>query len=140
MKVKALTNTIIYIVFMAWLFAMLDWQVIYITRFQHPEWKEWMHAHEKQYALVTGPLEYLISMPSVPLKPIFAHAIKIASTSDEQRKAITHSPDPTWKGFYRPVIRGQPYVFVPWFAWFLKWLGPSLMWLMVVRRLNSAIG
>jgi hypothetical protein len=133
---KRSMKLLLYILFMAWLFAMIDWQVIYLTRFKHPEWKDWMHAHEKQYALVKGTLEYIMSAPSVPLKPIFAHAIMEASTSQSQRDAIKHAPYPSWSGFYRPVVRGEPYVFVHWWAWFLKWFGWGVVWLWGVVRLN----
>lgn len=137
MKVRHLMLlSVLYILFMAWLFAMIDWQVIYLTRFKHPEWKDWMHTHEKQYALVKGTIELILSAPSVPLKPIFSHAIMEASTSQSQRVAITHSPPPNLSGFYRPAVRGEPYVFVHWWAWFLRWTGPSLFWWVATAWLN----
>lgn len=137
-KTMPLANLLLYILIMSWVFSMIDWQVIYLTRFSHPEWKDWMHTHEKQYAAIKGTAELILSTPSIPLKPIFAHAIKMSSTSYEQRKAITHAPDPTWKGFYRPVVRGEPYVYISWLSWFLYWLGPVFFWFWLVQRtLNS---
>lgn len=125
---------IIYILVCAFLFSWLDWKVIHITRWTNREWLEWMHAHERTYALITGPVETILCAPALALKPIFSHALMRVEASKEEQEAITHAPYPDWKGFYHSVERGK-WTFVPWWAWFLNWIPRSLIWYFVMEKL-----
>lgn len=119
---------LLYVLLASFLFSLLDWKVIQFTRLNNREWLDWMHAHEQQYAAVTRTAETILCTPAMALKPIFYYAIMRAETNKEQRDAITHAPPPTWAGFYHLPVRGQPWKFVSWFAWFGYWLAPSFVW------------
>lgn len=123
-----------YILVMAYLFALLDWKVIQATRFTHPELKDWMHAHERTYANILRPLQWVLCTPAVALQPIFHDAFIRVEATGEQQQAISHAPRMGWNGFYKPVLRGQSYVFVSWFSWFVYYLVPSVVWWLLVRR------
>lgn len=124
----------IYILVCAYLFALLDWKVIHYTRVADREWLDWMHAHETTYAAVTRTAEVLLCTPGYALKPLFAHAMMRVEASKEEQEAVTHAPYPTWAGFHHLPVRGESWTFVPWLYWFLYWLAPSVVWLLIVRR------
>ena len=120
---------------MAFLFSLLDWKIIKLTRFEHPEWKDWMHTHEKTYASIKRPLEIILCTPCLMVKPLFDEALKKIDTTEAEEEAITHAPPMSWYGFYRPVKRGEPYKFTSWVFWFVYWLAPSLLWYQAVKFL-----
>lgn len=117
------------------LFAGLDWKIIQATRFTHPEWKEWMHTHERAYSNVVVPMEYWLCTPALALKPIFTQVWISVQASEAQQKAIGHAPPPNVYGFWHPVVRGEPYVFVPWSAWLLWWLAPCAVWFYMAKKI-----
>ncbi len=123
-----------YIILCAYLFALLDWQVIHYTRIANRDWLDWMHAHEKQYALVTRSVEFVLCAPALALKPIFYNAILSTQASQEEQDAIQHAPRPTLVGFYHLPVRGQSWTFVLWVWWFAYWLPLSLVWWLFARR------
>lgn len=123
---------LLYILVMTFLFALLDWETVHLTRWVHREWMDWMHQHEKAYALITGPLEFVLCSPCVALKPVFYDALMRVGASQEEQEALTHAPPASLAGFYHLPERGYSWTFVPWSAWFLYWLVPSAVWLMVV--------
>ena len=124
-----------YILICSWLFALLDWKVLHVTRWTHPEYKDWMHAHERTYANITRPMELILCTPCMALKPLFHMALMGVEASKEEQENITHAPLPTWSGFYHIVDRKTSYTFVSWAAWFGYWLAPSVIWWLLVRRL-----
>ena len=134
-------NLLVYILLCSWAFAFLDWKVIQLTRFTRPEWKEWMHAHERAYAGVLYPLEWVLCAPALAFKPLFLDALIHVEATDSQQAAITHAPPLDWRGLYRPIVRGEPYVFISWDSWFLYHLGPSLIWWWIMKRFfKSGVG
>lgn len=128
-----------YILLMSFLFALLDWKVIEVTRFQHPEWKEWMHSHETVYSNVIYSLEYVLCAPAMALKPIFYYAAVSTQASQEQQEAILHAPKPDWTGFYHLPVRGQSWTFVSWLDWFVYWLPQSIIWIYALRFLGAKL-
>lgn len=127
-------KVLIYILFMSWLFAGLDWKVIHLTRWSRREWLNWMHAHETTYVWITRPLETVLCTPCMALKPIWLEAFKRAEASREEQASVTHSPSPTVRGFYHLPVRGESWTFVPWTAWILVWLPPSMVWFIFSRK------
>ena len=127
---------LIYILICSFLFAMLDWQSIHLTRWANRDWLEWMHDHERAYAALTTYPELVVCAPCVALKPIFLEAIKKSRASQEEQDATTHAPALDHKGFYHLVRRGESWTFVPWWSWFLYWLAPSAIWLLLIHKLN----
>ncbi len=123
-----------YILICAFLFSYLDWRVIHYTRTVNRDWLEWMHAHEKQYALVTRPVELLLCAPAMALKPLFYYAEVSVEASQEEQDSILHAPKPTWMGFYYLPVRGESWTFVSWIWWFLYWLPINLVWWFYARR------
>lgn len=123
-----------YVVLMSWLFAFLDWKSVHVTRWTHPHWKEWMHTHERRYANITRSVEPVLCTPCMALKPVFYHAMFSVEASKEEQEHITHAPLPNREGFYHLVDRQTSWTFIPWAAWFLYWLAPSLVWLKLTRR------
>ena len=130
-------KVLLYILIMSWLFTALDWKIVHATRWTHPEWKDWMHAHEKPYMYITQPLEIILCTPCIALKPIFYEAMKNVEAGQVERDSITHAPDISIYGFYHLVERGQPWTFVPWWSWFLYWLSPSVVWWFFIKRFTS---
>jgi hypothetical protein len=124
---------LLYVIIAGFLFSYLDWQVIHLTRLSRPEWKEWMHAHERQYAAITGTLEFVLCAPALALKPVFYNAILSSKASQEEQDAITHAPKPDWRGFYHLPVRGQSWTFVSWLSWFLYWTPISLIWWRIIN-------
>lgn len=128
-----------YILLMSFLFSLLDWKVIQLTRISKPEWKEWMHSHEQQYALVVHTSEYLLCAPAMALKPLTYYGIVASQASKEQQETILHAPYPTLQGFYTLPVRGDSWTFVPWVWWIIYWLPQVLGWLyafeLIRRRL-----
>lgn len=131
---KRMKKLIIYVLLCAFLFAFLDWKVVHMTRLARPEWKEWMHAHEKQYALVTRSVELALCPPAVALKPLFYAAAVSVEASQEEQNAILHAPKPDLKGFYHLPVRGQSWTFVSWAWWFAYWVPVSVVWWLYARR------
>lgn len=123
-----------YVVVCAFVFAMLDWQIVKLTRFTHPEWKDWMHGHETQYALTVHTLETVLCPPAVALKPLFYFAALSVEASKEQQAAINHAPGPDWSGFYKLMKRGDSWTFVSWFWWFLYWTPVTVIWWRFAKR------
>jgi len=123
-----------YVLLLSWLFALLDWKTVHVTRWTHPEWKDWMHANERRYANVTSIIEPVLCMPCMALKPIFYAALMGVEASQEEQDAITHAPEPTRFGFYHLVDRQTSHTFVSWLAWFGYWLVPSLIWWRFSKR------
>lgn len=123
-----------YVVICAFLFAMLDWQLVKLTRLTHPEWKDWMHGHEKQYAAIVHTAEWLICAPAMALKPVFYYAALSVEASQEQQDAITHAPKPDLRGFYHLVRRGDSWTYVSWIWWLAYWLPISWLWWLVAKR------
>ena len=126
---------VLYLLVMTWLFSLLDWKVIQTTRLNRPEWTDWMHAHERQYAFVTRGLELALCAPCLAFKPILSDALMRVEASREQQAAITHAPRPDWLGFYHLVKRGDSWTFVSWLSWFLYWLPVSVVWWLLWRRI-----
>ena len=124
----------LYVLILSFLFGVLDWQSVHLTRWAYPDWLEWMHGHEKQYALITRPIEFVLCTPCMALKPIFYDAAMNVGASQEEQDAVTHAPRLDWNGFYHLVDRRTSWTFVPWFWWFVYWLPPSLLWWRVARR------
>ncbi len=125
----------ILLIFIAsFLFGYLDWQSVHQTRWVRPEWKDWMHTHEKQYALISRPVEFVLCTPCMALKPIFYNAAMSAEASQEEQDAITHAPKMDGRGFYHLVDRQTSWTFVSWVWWFIYWLPPSLVWWMLTKR------
>lgn len=125
---------IIYIVVCGWLFAGLDFSVISITRLDAPSWKDWMHAHERQYQVVTTVAEVAVCAPAVALKPVFLDAFMRVSLSTEEQGWIVHAPFMDWKGFYHLPDRRYSWTFVPWTAWILYWTPISILWWKLTKR------
>jgi hypothetical protein len=123
-----------YILVCAFLFSFLDWKVIQFTRLQNRDWLDWMHAHEQEYGAITRAAELVLCTPALALKPIFLESMKRVEASQEEQDAITHAPLPDSQGFYHLPRRGESWTFVPWLAWFLYWLVPSVIWWMGARR------
>jgi len=123
-----------FILVLSFLFGFLDWQSVHQTRWLHPEWKDWMHAHEKQYAFITRPVEFVVCTPCMALKPIFYNAAMSTQAPQEEQDAITHAPKMDRSGFYHLVDRRYSWTFVPWFWWFAYWLPLSAIWWMMTRR------
>ena len=119
---------ILYILITSYLFGMLDWTVVHLTRWQHREWLDWMHAHEKQYSLIVRPIQYVLCTPAMAFKPIFFEMGKQVQASKQEQDAITHAPSMSWKGFYQLHSRDTSWTFTPWWSWFLYWTLPSLIW------------
>lgn len=129
-----------YIIVCGWLFALLDWKVIELTRLHLPELTEWMHAHEKTYALVTRILETILCTPAMALKPIFHYALMSVEAAKEQQEAITHAPRMNWQGFYLLMDRRYSWTFVSWIAWILYWTPPSILWWALVKKIGAKRG
>lgn len=132
------TQLIAYVIIMGYLFALLDWKIIAFTRLENRDWLEWMHAHEREYATITGVTELIVCAPALALKPIFTESMKRVEVSQEEQSAISHQPsgEPSisLSGFYHLPKRGESWTFVPWLAWLAYWLPPSLIWLGLARR------
>lgn len=130
---------LLYILICSYLFGLLDWSVIHSTRWANRDWLDWMHKHERTYAVLTTGAEAILCTPCLALKPLFVEAIKRSRASQEEQDAITHAPLPNWSGFYHLVRREESWTFVPWSAWFLNWLVPSILWLWVMLKSNLFI-
>lgn len=126
-----------YIVICAWLFALLDWKVIELTRFQNREWLDWMHAHEREYAAITRTAELILCTPAMALKPLFSEAMLNVEASKEAQDAVVHAPKMSLQGFYHLPVRGQSWTFVSWTSWFSYWAAPSLIWWMMARKYDK---
>lgn len=122
-----------YIIICSFLFSYLDWRVVHFTRLADRRWLEWMHAHERQYALATRTVEMILCAPAVGLKPLFYIASVSSEASQEEQNSILHAPKPDWKGFYHLPKRGESWTFVGWIWWFLYWLPISLVWYVAAR-------
>jgi hypothetical protein len=130
----------VYILLCGWLFALLDWKVIQYTRLKNREWLDWIHAHEKTYALVTRTVEHVICTPAMALKPIFHDVLMSVEAAKEEQESITHATRPSWKGFYHLTDRRYSWTFVSWLHWLLYWLPLSILWHRFVwRRFGSRI-
>lgn len=129
---------VVWVFVFSWLFAGLDWQVVHLTRWTHPEYKEWMHTHETEYKFITNPIEWALCLPCMAVKPVMVEAFKRVSASQPEQDAITHAPTPDLRGFYHLPERGMKWTFVPWTAWFLYWTPPTLVWLWIVKGLFHA--
>lgn len=126
---------LMYVVVCGWLFALLDWKVIELTRFYLPELKNWMHSNEHIYALVTRTIEMILCTPAVALKPVFQEVLMAVEAAKEQQDAIIHAPRMNWQGFYQLTDRNYSWTFVPWIAWIVYWIPPSLIWWLVVQKI-----
>lgn len=126
---------LLYVVVCAWLFALLDWKVIELTRLEDRDLLDWMHNHEREYALVTGTAEIILCTPALPLKPLFSEALMSVEASTEGQRAVTHAPRLNTSGFYHLPVRGQSWTFVSWMAWITYWTPPSLLWWMILKRM-----
>lgn len=124
----------LYILICSYLFALLDWQTVHITRWTNREWLEWMHAHEKHYVMIVRPIEYILCTPAMAFKPIFFEGFKRAKASQEEQDAITHHPPMDIRGFYQLHSRSTSWTFTPWWAWFLYWTIPSYLWWKFISR------
>lgn len=124
-----------YILVCAFVFAWIDWRVIYLTRFTHPEWKEWMHSKEWLYSLVVRPVEYILCTPALAIKEHFYLAlISLEATTDEE-KAITHFDYsgnpllPDGANFWRIVrTREDGWKKISFAAHYLLWIPKCLIW------------
>jgi hypothetical protein len=125
-------KTIAYILLAALVFSLIDWETVHLTRWVFPSTTTWIHAHERQYALVQEVSEAVLCLPAIPLKPVF-YALWMRTASQPEQQAITHAPSMNWGGFYRLQVRGQPWQFISWPAWFLPWVLPSLLWVLVIH-------
>jgi hypothetical protein len=130
-------RTITFILVCSFAFAWLDWQTVHQTRWVHPEWKDWMHGHERLYANVTRPVEFVLCTPCLALKPLFYNAAMSVSASQEEQDAITHAPKMNERGFYHLVDRRYSWTFVGWFWWFLFWLPLSVLWWSILRHIQN---
>jgi hypothetical protein len=130
---------LIYIIVMSFIFALLDWKVISITRLQSREWLDWMHSHEKQYQVLTQAVEYGLCTPALALKPIFYYSIVSSVASQEQQDSILHAPKPTLQGFYLLPVRGDAWTFVPWTAWFIYWIPQAILWILAVEKIRRML-
>ena len=74
-------------------------------------------------------------MPCMAVRPLFLEAFKRVGASQEEQDAITHAPNIDATGFYKLMRRGESWTFVPWLAWFLYWLPPSLVWFWFAKRI-----
>ena len=117
-----------YILLITYLLAGLDWQVVHLTRWTHPEYKDWMHAHEIQYAFITRTIGAIACTPCMALKPIAYQMFMDVQASQAEQDNILHAPKPTVYGFYQLIKRGEPWTFTPWVAWFLYWIPFTLLW------------
>lgn len=117
-----------YILIFSWLFGMLDWKVVHLTRWQNRAYLDWMHAHEQLYALVTEAVELVVCTPCFALKQISYEIAKQVEASPEEQAAITHAPGMSWQGFYRLAERGKSWTFIPWTSWLTYWFAPTLIW------------
>jgi hypothetical protein len=131
---------VIYITLCAFLFALLDWKVIHLTRFSHPEYKEWMHAHERTYSNIIRPLEYILCTPALAIKEHFYLALVSTEATQEEQDAILHFPYsgnpllPDGANFWVLVNREAGWKRVSFAAWYLSWLPYILIWWMFVRK------
>jgi hypothetical protein len=123
---------IIYVLMISYLLAGLDWWVIHATRWQNRAWLDWMHAHERQYALVTRWGGWILGGPAMALKPIFYNAFMSVQASQQEKEAITHAPRMNLSGFYHLPVRGEGWTFTSWAEWFVYWFIPSLTWWFIV--------
>lgn len=130
-------KVVAYVLVMAWLFAGLDFGIVYLTRINFPFLTEWMHNHEVLYRNITVPLELFLSAPSVALKPIFYEAFKRTLMSQETQDWITHAPNISIYGFYHLVERGKSWTFVPWFDWFSYWTPISIAWMELRKKMSK---
>ena len=121
-------------VLMAWLFALLNWKVVHLTRWIYPEWKEWMHAHERDYAAIMRTAQVVLCLPCIALEPIFFNALMRVEASAEESAALTHAPEMNMRGFYRLMRRGEAWTFISWWDWFVYWIPPSLLWWQFAKR------
>lgn len=124
----------LYILIGAYLLALVNWKTVHLTRWERPELKDWMHAHEQQYALVSNVFRYGICPPCAALEPIFYHAILAVEAGKEEQEAVLHAPLPDLYGFYHLADRNTSWTFVSWAAWFLYWLPLSAIWFVLMRR------
>lgn len=130
---------LVYFLVVSWLLAFVDWQSVHLTRWVHRDWLDWMHQHEKTYALLTRTGGLIACTPCMAFKPLFYFSMQYSQASQEERDAITHAPAPSWTGFYVLLERGTSWTFVPWIAWFVFWTGPSAIWFLIVRRVRRAL-
>lgn len=124
-----------YILLAGFLFALLDWKIIELTRIAHPEWTAWMHSHERLYADTVFTAEYLLCAPAMAIKPVFYYAIVASQASNQQQEWVIHAPFPTLQGFYHLPVRGQDWTFVPWFWWITYWIPQIAIWIYFARRI-----
>jgi hypothetical protein len=131
---------LVYILLCGWLFSLLDWKVVQYTRLRDRDWLDWIHKHEKTYALVTRSFEYVLCTPAMALKPIFYDVFMAVEAAKEEQDSITHAPRPNWKGFYHLTDRRYSWTFVSWLSWLLYWLPLSVLWHRFIwRRFDSRI-
>jgi hypothetical protein len=126
---------LIYILVCAFLFAVLDWKVVHYTRLANRDWLDWMHAHERQYALITRSVELVVCAPALALKPLFYVAALSSEASQEEQESVLHAPKPDLSGFYHLPVRGQSWTFVSWVWWALYWTPISLIWWRFARQI-----
>lgn len=124
----------VYILLCAWLLSLLDWKVVQFTRLKNREWLDWMHEHERTYALVTRSIGYVICTPAMALKPIFYDVLMSVEAAEEEQRWITHAPRPSWRGFYHLTDRRYSWTFVSWLHWFAYWLPLSLLWWLTIGK------
>lgn len=127
-----------YILITSWLLSSLDWQTVHQTRWVNRDRLEWMHAHERTYAVVSHVAGLILCTPCLALKPLFYTAIERVEASQEEQDSIQHAPLPDRHGFYILHDRRTSWTFVAWTDWFFYWLVPSMVWLLAVRKVFSA--
>lgn len=125
---------LLWIFLVAYLLARLDWAVVHYTRTVNPALLAWMHAHERQYALMTGWGGYFLGGPAMALKPVFYDALISVEASQREKDAIIHAPRLNGRGFYHLPVRGEGWTFTSWREWVVYWLVPSLAWWLGARR------
>lgn len=125
---------VVFVLLCAILFSALDFGVVYYTRFANRDLLDWMHEHEKGYALITRSVEALICTPALALKPIVNHWLNEWILTEDQQNSITHAPPPSLAGFWLMRDRAEGYYFMPWRLWGFWWLLWSLAWYFLVAR------
>ena len=140
---KGLFSWISFILICGFLFAYLDYSIIYLTRFAKPEWKDWMHAHEKQYSLIVRPLEYIICTPALAIKEHFYLGLVSTQMTVEEQNSIIHFPYsgnpllPDGANFWQIHNRESGWQKVSFAAWYLIWLPKCIVWFLVARKAIS---
>lgn len=136
---------IVYILTMSYLFALLDWKVIYLTRFTHREWMDWMHTHEVQYSMLVRPIEYVLCTPALAIKEHFYLAIVGTQATKEEQDSIIHFdysgnpllPDGPY--FWLLINRQSGWKKVSMVSWYLSWLPKILLWFVFIHKIQKVI-